>query len=235
MKVNLPGGWKLELKRTPSMDVRKNPDASFDKVFFIGLNKTATTTMYHTAQMLGFKVANQTVGEVLSVDWMEEGRFDRLENYIATAEVFQDVPFSLPGFYKELSARYPKAKFVLTLRDTPEQWFNSTVKFHQKQMAKGTFGAELPEDVLYLYKGWAATFAKYAFQYPEVPQKDKNHYIAVYNQHHADVLAHFNSQPERLLVLNAAEQGALHQLLDFLEISYDSAKTPANFAQYKKT
>lgn len=261
MRLKLPFGWALLLRRKTTINATRPASASYDKVFFIGRNKTGTTTMYHTMIKLGFKVANQTVGEVLTADYMEQGRMDRLEGYIETAEVFQDVPFALPGFYKELIERYPNAKFVLTVRDSAEQWYQSVVRF-QKKTALKYAEAKPPEssdlegnetaialkdkkrtlhdpnglmDINYLYQGFAYDIYKHTYNYPEVPLHDEAYYKGVYNKHIEDVKADFAGQPDRLLVLNAGEPGALHDLLTFLEFSFDPKKVPANFERYKIT
>ena len=45
-------------------------------------------------------------------------------------EVFQDIPFSLPEFYRYVYKKYPKSKFILTVRSSSDIWFNSFNKYY---------------------------------------------------------------------------------------------------------
>ena len=47
-------------------------------------------------------------------------------------ELFKDVPLSVPHVWEALYKKYPGAIYVLSERDSSEQWYNSINKFHTK-------------------------------------------------------------------------------------------------------
>jgi len=91
------------------------------KIFGIGLSKTGTTSLANALQILGYKtkdnmgVVKYAAGELSSVDLAVVDAHDALT----------DTP--IPSFYRELDARYPGSKFILTVRDS-EGWSKSCKK-----------------------------------------------------------------------------------------------------------
>ena len=49
--------------------------------------------------------------------------------YIDCYEVFQDIPFSFPGFLQDLVRNFPNEKFIYTQRD-PYDWYMSLLNHH---------------------------------------------------------------------------------------------------------
>ena len=104
---------------------------SDSKYFLIGLHKTGTTSIEHLFKNWGYVVGDQSQGERLLHDWYIR-RFDRIISLVKTADFFQDTPFSLPYTYVVLDQYFPNAKFILTIRDSADQWYQSLVRFHSK-------------------------------------------------------------------------------------------------------
>ena len=186
------------------------------KVFCIGKNKTGTTSLKKALEELGFIVGDQTLGEHLIHDWAT-GDFSRLFLYCQTAQAFQDHPFSLPKTYKALDQKFPGSKFILTTRDTPEQWFRSLVNYHSKIFGNGNIPtvADL-KAAKYVYPGWAFDVARLTRNAPLQDLYNKEILIQSYNDHNSDVMGYFIDRPEDLLVLNVGKPNAYHQLCDFL-------------------
>lgn len=105
------------------------------KVFGIGRNKTGTTSLKMAMMQLGYVVRNQRTAELFLDDWAERD-FRRLINYCKTAQFFQDVPFSLPCTYKALDEHFKGSKFILPVRNSPEEWYESLVRVHSKLWGK---------------------------------------------------------------------------------------------------
>ena len=101
------------------------------KIFCIGYNKAGTTSLYHAILELGFKGCDLQHGEFLLWDILNND-WSKLEDFCKTAEVFKDIPFSLPNVWKKVYQMYPNAKYILSERDSTEQWYNSITKFHKK-------------------------------------------------------------------------------------------------------
>lgn len=109
---------------------RNNP-----KIFGIGNNKTGTTSLQKAMFDLGYKIGDQRTAELLHKEWSLRN-FKPIVEYCKTAEFFQDIPFSKPFTFVALDQAFPNSKFILTVRDNPEQWYNSLVKFHSKLWGK---------------------------------------------------------------------------------------------------
>jgi hypothetical protein len=118
-----------------------------NKIFIIGLNKTGTTSMEAYFALLGYNVGVQERFELILRDilllkqknnnnkqfsLLNESECEPLFNYIDKHDVFQDVPFSCPYFYRLLKRKYPDSKFIFTLRKNAEEWTNSLINFHVK-------------------------------------------------------------------------------------------------------
>lgn len=106
------------------------------------------------------------------------------------------------------------------MRDSPEQWFNSLVRFHTKLFSSDKSKLPTVEDLanaIYRYKGMPLETLKH-FGWPEVLLYDKNTYMAYYQQHIKDVKTYFKYRSNALLVLNVAESGSFKKLADFLNV-----------------
>src|SRR5690606_32403789 len=100
-------------------------------MFCIGLNKTGTTTLETGLKAFNYKMGDQKTGELLFKDWYKRD-FKKIIALAKTADAFQDAPFSFPFTFIALDQHFPNAKFILTVRDSPEQWYKSLTTFHSK-------------------------------------------------------------------------------------------------------
>jgi len=215
-------------KKTPSKFLIKLPkNKNYNKIFCIGFGKTGTTSLGFALKQFGFKLGNQSVAEILTEDWFNR-RVDRIIKYCACYDAFQDLPFAMPDLYKELDEAFPQSKFILTVRDSAEQWFNSLTKFHGK---KFSFGEEnIPTEIdlanaEYCYKGWPLDTKRFLFNYPNIPLYDKIAYENIYLKHNRDVQEYFKNRTEDLLVLNVAQEDSYSLLADFLNVECDKNKS----------
>ena len=80
---------------------------------------------------LGYKIGHQRTAELLHKERAVRN-FTQIIKYCKTAEFFQDFPFSKPFTFTSLDQAFPNSKFILTIRDSPEQWYNSLVKFRTR-------------------------------------------------------------------------------------------------------
>jgi Sulfotransferase domain len=198
-----------------------------NKIFCIGQNKTGTTSLQATFQQLGYKVGNQREAELL---WREywQADFDSITKYCKTAEVFQDVPFSYPNTYKYLDKVFPNSKFILSIRDNPEQWYKSITGFHSKLFGSGKVPTvDDLKNAEYVCKGWmwenmSKLYGLSENDNPYDEQKLKAHYVK-YNQ---EIQEYFSSRKEDLLVINLSEQGAYQKFCDFIDVKSDKKDFP---------
>lgn len=92
------------------------------KIFCIGSHKTATSSLGHALEMLGYSVKGSSGVQNQSIDAEVTKLIDK---WVPKFDAFQDNPW--PIVYRELDQKYPGSKFILTIRDT-DKWLSSAVR-----------------------------------------------------------------------------------------------------------
>ncbi|PKQ46718.1 sulfotransferase [Confluentibacter flavum] len=195
-------------------------NTSKPKVFCIGFGKTGTTTIQRVLKDFNYKMGHQEKGELLVFDWYKRD-FKNIINLCKTADAFQDVPFSLPFTFMALDQQFKHAQFILTERDTPEQWYDSLTKFHSKLWSDGDKPPTANElkNAKYRYQGYAYDSFKLLYNTSDDDLYNKEQLISVYNGHNAMVKDYFKSRPEKLLVINVSQKNDYFRLCKFLNKS----------------
>ncbi len=188
-----------------------------EKIFCIGLNKTGTTSLEQVLTDFGYSLGDQAKGELLAKDWFQRD-FKSIIKYCNSADAFQDIPFSLPFTYVHLDQHFPNAKFILTERDDVDQWYQSLTMFHSRLWADGN---QIPnighlKQAKYRYKGFAYDINRMMFATPEDDPYKKEVLTKYYEQHNYSVQEYFRSKPEKLLVINIANDEDYVRLCEFL-------------------
>ncbi|MEO6819301.1 MAG: sulfotransferase [Ginsengibacter sp.] len=195
------------------------------KIFCIGQNKTGTTSLLKTFQDLKFIAARETQSAKLLDSYLEKD-YDRIINFCKSAQVFEDVPFSLPELYKHLDKAFPHSKFILTVRDNPEQWYGSLVSFLSKLFGKGSIPTiEDFKNARYIEKGWAWRLFKETYNTDESDLFNKEILIQKYIDHNNKVIEYFGNR-ENLLVINLAEQGSYQKFCHFIGVKSEKNSFP---------
>jgi hypothetical protein len=145
------------------------------KVFGIGLQKTGTTTLGACLAHIGHK----KVTYHRRAGWyLRRGQIQRLKDIMDKYDAFDDEPWA--HCYEIADRFYPDAKFVLTVRKSPEKWYESMCKHCDRipfnQHRKYFFGCIMP-------------------------RRHKEQVLAVYNNHIEAVKHYFRDRPEKLLIL----------------------------------
>jgi len=187
------------------------------KIFCIGRNKTGTTSLKKAAKDLGFIVGHQPTAELLFRDYLNRD-FQSLIKYCGTAEFFQDIPFSLPYTYQILDFAFPDSKFILTVRDSAEQWYNSFIRFQKK--VNGING-ELPDKASLMendrvFKGFAYWTKNDVYRTSDSNLYEKELLLKHYNQYNNDVMHYFRFR-RNLIVLNVSDPGSYFEFCRFLD------------------
>lgn len=171
------------------------------KVIGIGLNKTGTKTLSEALKVLGFadtpSLDRKNSPEIrweLTKHW-KANNVEPILEFSTDFNNLEDWPW--PLVYKELADKYVDAKFILTMRKSPEVWFNSLCK-HAKTVPDNKF-----EKLIYGY---------------HMPHDFKEQHIQFYEQHNQSVKDYFHTfAPDRLLVLCFEEGDSWDKLCKFLE------------------
>jgi hypothetical protein len=186
------------------------------KVFCIGCNKTGTTSIETALRDFGYKMGNQEEGEKLIDNYLMRD-FSSIIDYCKTAEAFQDIPFSFHYTFMAIDQAFPNAKFILTFRDSEEQWYNSLVKFHFKIFKKNRIPTY--KDVLensYRYPGfmWKVRNKVFGIE-PEMDMYDEQTWTNYYNEHNKMVREYFKLK-NNLLEINLSDKKSYLKLAQFL-------------------
>ncbi|MCC5924103.1 MAG: hypothetical protein JJT77_09970 [Crocinitomicaceae bacterium] len=210
----------LERNIIPDLKARVNVKLrNKQKIFCVGRNKTGTTSLAKAFEELGFIVGNQRKAELLGKEF-RKGNYDTLIKYCLTAEVFQDFPFSYPPTYRIMDKAFPNSKFILTIRDSDEQWFNSLLNFHSKIFGNGKEPTvEDLKNADYVEKDWVWENKKYLYNMNEDSFKyDKQKLTKHYNDYNAEVISYFKESKNDLLILNLSEPNSYKKLCEFINV-----------------
>jgi len=218
--------WDLNIQRhvrnkypLPPPVITKRKD--YNKIFCIGSNKTGTTSLEKLLTLFGFEIGNQPVGEILSLDWLIHKNAERIIKYCYTADAFQDAPFSYPGLYRELDKAFPNSKFIMTVRNSPDEWYKSLVRFHTLVFSSDPNRPPNKDDLAnatYRYKGYVFDVLALLYEYPKTPLYDesmyKNHYVADNDEKRS----YFKDRPNDFIEINLAVKDDFWRLCDFMGI-----------------
>ena len=187
------------------------------KIFCIGMNKTGTTSLQKALSDLGFHFGDQVRAELLLKEYKVRN-FKPVIKYCKTAEAFQDVPFSMPYTFVALDQYFKNAKFILSVRNSSEEWYSSLVKFHSKIFGRN---GQLPtrSDLLqatYRYKGYALEGHQIFFNVPDNDLYNRDILIKHYEEHNQAVISYFRFRPNDLLVVNLSDKNAYVELCRFV-------------------
>jgi hypothetical protein len=188
------------------------------KIFCIGRNKTGTTSLKKAFEDIGFIVGDQRTAERLLREYVA-GNFAPIIDYCKTAQVFQDFPFSKAETYKHVDEAFPGSKFILSVRDSAEQWYESATKFQSKLFGKGKLPtAEDLKNATYIWKGWMWENKMASSKVPEDDLYNKEILMSEYEEHNRNVMEYFKDRQDDLIVINLSEKDAYNRLMDFLGI-----------------
>lgn len=198
------------------------------KIFVVGRNKTGTTSVRKAFEDLGYVVGEQLISDYLFDSYLFSGNYSKLIRFINTAEVFQDVPFSLCEFLPIIDKRFPGSKFILTVRDNDEQWYKSLTRFHSKRYGENgnlpTFD-ELERKQKYVGSGLNINVIK-VHGTPREDPYNKEIMCSHYNRHNSYVINYFKRRPGDLLVLNLSNEGAYEKFIKFLGVESEAKHFP---------
>ncbi|MCA0931587.1 hypothetical protein LCM02_03920 [Lutimonas saemankumensis] len=196
-----------------------NRDKGRNKVFCIGRNKTGTTSLQKLFKQLNYKVGNQEKAEQL-VEHYNKYKWAPIIKYCKTANFFQDAPFSWPYTWIVLHQYYPKAKFILTTRDS-EEWYKSLLNHHSSVMSKkgATPNKSDLKEFNYRgkYKGFIWLSNRAVWKTPEDDLYNKKELISNFERHNEDVKHYFKGNPN-FIELDLSNENSFNKLICFLNI-----------------
>ena len=168
-----------------------------NKIFGIGLNKTGTTSLGCYFKDLGYKhYCNPKYDNIL----LAKNDINKIYEIADKFEIFEDWPW--PLIYKELYRKYPKSKFILTIRKNEEEWFDSLLR-HSKRRPSTKQRLEV-------------------YGHYDPNENNKMDHIKIYNNHNTNVINFFKEvNPDRLLILNTDNSEKEKKIYNFIGKFYN--------------
>ncbi len=164
------------------------------KVFGIGLSKTGTTSLYAALATLGYRSGTFRHMQRLGLAEWVQGDFSH--DYLEQFDAVTDLPIGC--YFRELDARYPDSKFILTTREI-EAWLTSI----GRQFSANPNPTPFNRDTRMLAYGFSV-FNGPAFR-------------RAYLRHVKDVREHFSARPESLLELDVFNGDGWEEICEFLD------------------
>lgn len=184
------------------------------KIFGIGLNKTGTKSLGDYFELLGYKhYCEFSIGNILRARSDPESFREEIERY----HIFADWPW--PLMYEWVYDNYPTSKFILTIREDVEKWFDSLYRHSKRtgptQQRKEIYGYVNPN--------------------PNDPSNKKSH-IDYYENYNRKVKEFFNKDSDRLLVLKIDDPDKETKVYNFINRpfnKYNHIKYPHSNKDWK--
>lgn len=196
------------------------------KVFCIGRNKTGLTSLGQALHSFGYKLGKQRKSELLLEDWAKKD-FTRIIKHCKSADAFKDVPFSLDYTYAVMDQAFPGSKFILSIRENAEEWYESHIRFDTRIIGKDRLPtAEDLKSFPYRKTGWYWQLQQYVYQVDENSLYDRDTYINHYENYNRNVINYFKNRPNDLLVINLKDDNAMEKLCKFLNIDITGKSMP---------
>jgi hypothetical protein len=166
---------------------------SINKIFIIGLPRTATTSVCLAMMGLGFKTAHNAY----------------TQNAFCEAKVLADTPIFCD--YKTLDQHFPNSKFIYLTRE-PSLWVPSIKQLLQRmivnlQRGDGGFNP-------YLKRCYSEIFSPLSVQ----NINDDEFLLSCYQRHQQGVINYFQQRHQDLITLDVSEKDSYQKLLTFLRM-----------------
>ena len=222
---------------------QKNKIPLKDKIICLGLNKTATSSISKSLNLIGFNTypsTNQThegfgdkffssnVGSY--IDFMENTKYT----------FFKDIPLSCTEISKKIIRYSPESKFILSVRSNPEKWVNSVKRFWHEwfkndnlDIYRGTMkvkflGPHIDKPINY-YGYLSGLFESWNLDKFEgnINEKLYQYYIT----HNNEIRSELRKYSCNWIEVDASKEGEFKRLTDFLGVY----NTEENFVHVNKS
>lgn len=102
------------------------------KIICTGLNRTGTTSLASSLKNMGLKQFPENIGHQFLSHQVIHGSYGNIINSIENIDYdfYEDIPFSFPKVYQHIFKMFPKEKYILTVRNSSEEWAESCIRFY---------------------------------------------------------------------------------------------------------
>ena len=173
----------------------------YEKVFVIGGPKTGTQSLAAALKILGFRHKGW---DPRLAELYEAGEYDDMFVTAEEFESFDNGPWNMGDAYRLLDSRFPRSKFILTVRE-PSGWSLS----HERHFSAETGLRRIPS------KYWIHDY-----------ERKRNVLIEQFEERNRAVSAYFESRTADLLVLDVCGGEEWDRLCSFLGLAAPTVAFP---------
>jgi len=175
----------------------------WDKIFGIGLGKTGTTSLTKAMRILGF---TPVIHGLKYIDELRDVRF--------AADIF------IAARWKFLAYAYPKAKFILTDRDT-DAWLDSTQRHYKSTQRRSMGGAPTEWGLKIPLRTAESRWLLYG-----TTVFDPENFSYTMDHHRAAIKKYFTAKPDKLLIMDFEKGTGWNELCEFLDVPVPNVSFP---------
>lgn len=168
------------------------------KIFYIGLSRSGTTSLYEILQQLGYNTTHFCHCLFEKPDWEESRQFDAMG----------DSP--IPHLYKECDQHFPGSKFILVIRQK-KSWLKSMKWLF-------THGKVI--------WNWSPMLNNYHQEFYGTSRYKKKILSKHWDTYHQDVKKYFADRPDDLLTLHLEDGIDVKKICAFLGQPYREVNIP---------
>jgi hypothetical protein len=187
------------------------------RIFGIGMQKTATTSLDAALKLLGFDSAHWLDGRwavAILREMRAKGRSETLEKHYALC----DLPIAI--LFRELDRAYPGSRFILTVRDEVD-WLVSARDHWSYEKNKFRSDWDIFPAANFIHK---ATYGRTSF--------DAEAMLSRYRRHNDEVCEYFRNRPNDLLIMDMTRGAGWKHLCPFVERAIPDVPYPRAYAAY---
>jgi Sulfotransferase domain/N-terminal domain of galactosyltransferase len=184
------------------------------RIFGIGMQKTATTSLDAALTILGFDSAHWESGK-WATSILREMRTCGRSLTVEKSYALCDLP--IPILFRQLDKAYPGSKFILTIRDDAD-WLRSVRDHWSYEHNRFRHDWDIYPAANIIHR---ATYRCKNF--------DSEIFLARYRQHNAEVLEYFKDRPQDLLVMDMSHGASWRELCPFLRRPIPAAPYPRHY------
>lgn len=202
-------------------------------VICIGLNKTGTSSFTKDMLDLGYSLCPENISHQYAFPDAYHENFNSTMSLLDNPRfnLYEDLPFSLPNAYKKIYEKRPNDLYVLTLRNSVDDFVESVKNYYHKYFINeniNNFNHRQYYHHNYFYVDninlcglHYAFFESWGIQNTD---NLENKLKSVYNKHKEDVINFFDSKNNKnFIVIDVSQKSELKKLTNWLNIKNDKS------------
>lgn len=210
------------------------------KIICVGLNKTGTTSLAKGMSQMGLRQFPENIGHQFLTHSVIHGSYGDIIKSIENPEYdfYEDMPFSFPKVYKNIFKFFPNEKYILTIRNSSEEWVNSCINFYGNALENkkiNNFDNKYPYKHMYADVG---NYHVYNWGYPMFKMWNlknsgniETDLKEVYEKHNEEFIDFMEKNNGDYIVINVSKNGELKKLSEWIGIETNKH----NFEHINKT